>query len=188
MNLTKSSKRCPQLVTDHVRNLWLFKAQKVNVPVVNVVVTWVSSWDDFCTRRAYFFLYKKSCFRMFKKESECLPSKLYNSDYYVLSNVLFVFHVRLLSHLKLFSHFFYFKKSGMDRNSTWLSCGLHYYTKGHQCYGAQPGTKNCSPILFLNRSAASIILSLNGNRWEGRRTKISRCSPKQKTKIRIQTN
>lgn len=129
-----------------------------------------------------FLLYKKSCFSMFKKESECLPSKLYNSDYYVLSNVLFVFLVRLLSHLKLFSHFFYFKKSGMDSNSTRLSCGLHYYTKGHQCYGAQPGTKNCSPILFLNRSAASTILSLNGNRWEGRRTKISRCSPKQKTK------
>ena len=129
-----------------------------------------------------FLLYEKSCFSMFKKESECLPNKLYNSDYYVLSNVLFVFHVRLLSHLKLFSHFFYFKKSGMDSNSTRLSCGLHYYTKGHQCYGAQPGTKNCSPILFLNRSAASTILSLNGNRWEGRRTKISRCSPIQKTK------
>ena len=125
---------------------------------------------------------------MLKKERECLPSKLYNSDYYVLSNVLFVFHVRLLSHLKLFSHFFYFKKSGMDSNSTRLSCGLHYYTKGHQCYGAQPGTKNFSPILFLNRSAASTILSLNGNRWEGRLTKISRCSPKQKTKIKIQTN
>ena len=117
-----------------------------------------------------FFLYKKSCFSTLEKESECLPRKLYNSDYYVLSNVLFVFHVRLLSHLKLFSHFFYFKKSGMDSNSTRLSCGLHYYTKGHQCYGAQPGTKNCSPILFLNRSAASTILSLNGNRWEGRRT------------------
>lgn len=128
----------------------------------------------------FFFLYKKSCFSKLKKESERLLSKLYNSDYYVLSNVLFVFHVGLLSHLKLFSHFFYFKKSGMDSNSTRLSCGLHYYTKGHQCYGAQPGTKNCSPILFLNRSAASTILSLNGNRWEGRHTKISRCSPKQK--------
>ena len=130
VNLTKSSKRCPQLVTDHVRNLWLFKTQKVNIPVVNVVVTWVSSWDDFCTRRAYFFfyIYKKSCFSKLKKESECLLSKLYNSDNYVLSNVLFVFHVRLLSHLKLFSHFFYFKKSGMDSNSTRLSCGLHFYT------------------------------------------------------------
>ena len=119
---------------------------------------------------------------MLKKERECLPSKLYNSDYYVLSNVLFVFHVRLLSHLKLFSHFFYFKKSGMDSNSTRLSCGLHYYTKGHQCYDAQPGTKSFSPILFSNTSAASTILLLNGNRWEGRHTKISRCSPNKKTK------
>ena len=129
-----------------------------------------------------FLLYEKSCFSMFKKESECLPNKLYNSDYYVLSNVLFVFHVRLLSHLKLFSHFFYFKKSGMDSNSTRLSCGLHYYTKGHQCYDAQPGTKSFSPILFSNTSAASTILLLNGNRWEGRHTKISRCSPNKKQK------
>ena len=42
VNLTKSSNRCPQLVTDHVRKR-LFKTQKVNVPVVNVVVTGVSS-------------------------------------------------------------------------------------------------------------------------------------------------
>ena len=70
MNLTKSSRRCPQLVTDDVRNLWLFKTQKVNVPVVNVVVTWVSSWDDFCTRRAYFFFYiKRAVLACLKKKA-----------------------------------------------------------------------------------------------------------------------